>query len=48
MSQYRTDILVSASTLAAAKGNFRTRPLGAVPVRGRDEPVEIFAVDGSQ
>jgi adenylate cyclase len=48
MSQYRTDILVSASTLAAAKGSFRTRPLGAVPVRGRDEPVEIFAVDGSE
>jgi adenylate cyclase len=48
MSQYRADILVSASTLAASKGKFRTRALGAVPVRGRDEPVEIFAVDGAE
>jgi adenylate cyclase len=47
MSQYRADILVSASTLAAAKGSYRTRALGAVPVRGRDMPVEIFAVDGA-
>jgi adenylate cyclase len=47
MSQYRADILISASTLAAAKGRYRTRALGAVPVRGRDEPVEIFAVDGA-
>jgi adenylate cyclase len=48
MSQYRADILVSASTLAASKGSYRVRPLGAVPVRGRDEPVEIFAVDGAE
>jgi adenylate cyclase len=48
MSQYEADILVTASTLAASKGRFRTRPLGAVPVRGRDMPVEIFAVDGAE
>jgi len=48
MSQYQADILVSASTLAASTGRFRTRPLGAVPVRGRDMPVEIFAVDGAE
>jgi class 3 adenylate cyclase len=46
MSQYRADILVSAATLAAAKGRYAVRALGAAPVRGRDEPVEIFAVDG--
>jgi adenylate cyclase len=47
MSQFRADILVSSATLAAAKGRYATRPLGAVPVRGRDMPVEIFAVDGA-
>jgi adenylate cyclase len=47
MSQYRSDIIVSAATLAAAKGSYAVRPLGAAPVRGRDEPVEIFAVDGA-
>jgi len=46
MSQFRADILVSGATLAAAKGSYRTRPLGAAPVRGRDEPVEVFAVEG--
>ena len=48
MSQYRTDILVSAATLAAARGRYAVRPLGAAPVRGRDEPVEIFAIDGAE
>lgn len=46
MSQYRADILVSASTLKAARRQYRVRPLGAAPVRGRDEPVEIFALEG--
>jgi adenylate cyclase len=48
MSQYQADILVTASTLTSSKGRFRTRPLGAVPVRGREMPVEIFAVDGAE
>jgi adenylate cyclase len=48
MSQYQADILVSAATLAAAKGQYVVRPLGAAPVRGRDEPVEIFALDGME
>jgi adenylate cyclase len=48
MSQYRADILVSAATLAAARGQYRLRPLGAAPVRGRDEPVEIFALEGME
>jgi adenylate cyclase len=46
MSQFRADVVISASTLAAAKGSYRVRPLGAAPVRGRDEPVEVFAVEG--
>lgn len=46
MSQYRADIIASAATLKAARGQYRVRPLGAAPVRGRDEPVEVFAVDG--
>ena len=46
MSQYRADILVSAATLKAARGQYWIRPLGAVPVRGRDVPVEIFALEG--
>ncbi len=46
MSQFKADILVSASTLKAARGSYRVRDLGAAPVRGRDEPVEVFAVEG--
>ena len=46
MSQFRADILVSAATLAAARGRYRVRPLGAAPVRGRDEPVDVYAVEG--
>jgi len=42
---YRTNILASAATLAAARErNFSSRPLGTVQVKGRAEPVEIFAV----
>jgi adenylate cyclase len=44
--EYKADILVSASTLAGAKGTYQVRPLGPVPIRGRGESVEIFAVDG--
>ena len=45
MSQFRADILASASTMNAAKRAYRVRNLGAAPVRGRDEPVEVFAVE---
>ena len=48
MSQFRADILVSAATLAAARGSYRVRALGAAPVRGRDEPVDVYAVDGAE
>ena len=43
------DGVLGAHTLepAAAKGRYAVRPLGTAPVRGREEPVEIFAVDGA-
>jgi adenylate cyclase len=44
-TEFRADIITSAATLAAARGkNFTARPLGSVQVKGRAEPVEIFAV----
>ncbi len=46
MSQFRADILVSAATLEAARGKYSVRSLGAAPVRGRDVPVDVFAVEG--
>jgi len=48
MSQFRADILVSAATLAAARGHYRVRSLGVAPVRGRDEPVDVYAVEGAE
>jgi adenylate cyclase len=48
MSQFRADILISAATLRAARGHYRVRSLGAAPVRGRDEPVDVYAVDGAE
>ncbi len=48
MSQFKADILVSASTLRAARGRYRVRDLGAAPVRGRDEPVEVFSIEGTE
>jgi len=48
MSQYKADILISAATLRAARGKYTVRPLGAAPVRGRDEPVEIFALEAME
>ena len=45
--EYRTSIITSAATLSAVRGekNFSPRALGVVQVKGRAEPVEIFAVD---
>jgi adenylate cyclase len=48
MSQYKAEIIVSAATLEAARGRYSVRSLGAAPVRGRDVPVDVFAVDGAQ
>jgi adenylate cyclase len=43
---YHADILVSAATLHAARGSYHTRSLGEVAVKGRAEPVTLFALDG--
>jgi adenylate cyclase len=44
--EYATDIIVSAATVRALRDPAAVphRPLGTVPVKGRAEPVEIFAV----
>ena len=44
--EYRTNIILSAATLAAlrARAEVSARPLGSAQVKGRAEPVEIFAV----
>jgi adenylate cyclase len=42
---YHTNILISAATLAAARGRYVTRALGQVVVKGRTEPVELHALD---
>ncbi|MFI5356665.1 MAG: adenylate/guanylate cyclase domain-containing protein [Opitutales bacterium] len=44
--EYHTNLLVSATTLAATRERFRTRALGEVTVKGRREAVTLFAVDG--
>ncbi len=45
-AEYRTNIIASAATLAAVREKqCTTRALGTVPVKGRAEPVEIFAVE---
>lgn len=41
-------ILISAATLQTARCRFRTRALGPTLVRGKAEPVEVFAVLGRE
>jgi adenylate cyclase len=45
--EYATYAIASAATLAALRepGKFSPRPLGRVQVKGRTEPVEIFALE---
>lgn len=47
--EYRATIVTSAATISAARmdGTFRTRKLGLATVKGRAEPVEIFAIEPS-
>ncbi len=40
----RTQVLVSASVHQAIQGVFRTRQLGPLRIRGKPEPVEVFAI----
>jgi adenylate cyclase len=45
-AEHRTNIILSAATRAAAgRAAADARPLGTVTVKGRTEPVEIFAID---
>jgi adenylate cyclase len=46
--EYQTRIIVSSSTLAKAKDRYRTRRLGEVAVRGKQETTEIFALLGRE
>ena len=45
---YETRIIISGSTLAAAKERYRTRRLGEVAVKGKQKPTEIFALLGRE
>ena len=47
-AEFRANIITSAATVAAIRAKqFTLRPLGAVQVKGRAEPVEIFAVEAA-
>jgi adenylate cyclase len=39
-----TYILASEQTMAAAGQGFSGQPMGAIPVKGRSQPVQVFAV----
>lgn len=41
---YHTNILVSAATINAAREKYSARDLGSVNVKGRQEPITIFAL----
>lgn len=43
---YGTYVLATAGAVAAAGGRFACRPVGALAVRGRAAPVEVFEVTG--
>jgi len=42
--EYNTSIIISESTYDYVKGQFMTRELGAVTVKGKTRPVKIYAV----
>jgi adenylate cyclase len=43
---FGTYVLATEQTLAEAGPGFSCRPMGSVPVRGRSQPVTVYAVDG--
>jgi adenylate cyclase len=43
---YKTEILISSSVHERAAGTIRTRPLGAIPIRGKSIDVEVFELVG--
>ena len=48
MPEYAAQIIVSRATLAKAKGQYRTRRLGEVAVKGKQIVTEIFALLGCE
>ena len=46
--EYDTDIIVSDASLREAGAGFRTRPLGEVTVKGKQQPVLIHAILGPE
>ena len=46
--EYDARIIISSATLEKAKGNYRTRRLGEVAVKGKQIPTEIFALLGCE
>ena len=44
--EYGTRVIVSRATLAKADRRYRTRSLGAVAVKGKEQATEIFALLG--
>jgi adenylate cyclase len=44
--EFNTDIIVSEYTYVAARTQFRFRSLGPLSIRGREEPVSAYAVEG--
>lgn len=43
-----TWVLASEQTISAAGPGFRCRPMGAVQVRGRSRPIEVYAVEATE
>jgi adenylate cyclase len=44
--EFKTPIIASHATVTATGGQFQTRELSELQVRGRKEPVRIFSVEG--
>jgi adenylate cyclase len=42
--EYKTRIIISEGTRARLTGDFQTRPLGDVVVKGKSKAVQIFEV----
>ena len=43
---FGTYVLATEQTIAAAGDGFACRPMGSVQVRGRSQPVTVYALDG--
>ena len=45
---FGSPVIISQTTYQEVGGLFQARPLGSVRVRGRELPVDIYAIDGSE